>query len=138
MHTTYSSDSPLVRHLLTTWWPTWQPIRFIHVLSLAYKQFYYIIFLVRIRKPCITILNINGVYFEHQTGCEHFVVIINSTFMSLDDRLSCHKMYRHYRIDISLRRHKNIDMSGLPAAIFTVESEKRPALVLVTLDGMKF
>ena len=63
---------------------------FIHLLLLAYKQFYYIIFLVRIRKLCITILNIDGVYFEHQTGCEHFAVIINSTFMSLDDRLSCH------------------------------------------------
>ena len=40
------------------------------------------------------------------------------------------KMYRPYYIDISLRLHKNIDMSGLPAAIFTVD--------LVTLDGMKF
>ena len=28
-----SSDSPLVRHLLTSWQPTWQPSRFIHVLA---------------------------------------------------------------------------------------------------------
>ena len=24
----YSSDSPLVRHLLTSWWPAWQPSQF--------------------------------------------------------------------------------------------------------------
>ena len=32
LYVTDSSDSPLVWHLLTSWWPVWQPISLFHVL----------------------------------------------------------------------------------------------------------
>ena len=132
MHRTYSSDSPLVRHLLTTWSPAWQLSRFIHLLSLDYKQFYYIIFLVRIRKLCITILNINGVLLNSKLDANilQLSLIVRLCPWMIDSPITnFKKMYKTYRIDISLRLHKNIDMSGLPAVNFTVD--------LVTLDGMK-
>ena len=38
LHAMDSSDSPPVWHLLTFWWPAWQPSHFIHVL--AYKHWW--------------------------------------------------------------------------------------------------
>ena len=35
-HAMDSSESPLIRHLLTSWWPAWQPTCLIHILVLTH------------------------------------------------------------------------------------------------------